>query len=70
MFVPYSETRNPQRLPLKKRPPGHVEFEVSLIHLIHRGDLLIQTSEAVEQIKNEDVKLGIICDWLDCLGKK
>lgn len=72
MVGPFNEQGNLKRLALEERPLGHVEFEVTLIHLIHQGDLQKCRSEAVEEVKNDDMKLGIISDWMftDAWGER
>lgn len=48
---------------MEERPLGYVELEITLLPFIHQGDLRIFRSEAVE-VKNNDIKLGIISDWI------
>ena len=39
---------------------GHVAFSSALTHVIYTGGLQICGSEALEEVKHDDVKLGII----------
>lgn len=49
---------------------GHVEFEATFIHLKYIGDLQICRSEAIEELRNDNIKLAIISGRVDCLGRK